>query len=89
MQMTRRGTRPGCARAPEGDLIIGKNRQSAIGTLVERSTRYCLLLHLPDGRSAEHVRDAMITTIGALPEHLCRVPDLGPRNTNGVFATTA
>jgi transposase, IS30 family len=56
----------------EGDLIIGKDHQSAIGTLVERSTRYCLLLHLPDGHSAEHVRDAMITTIATLPEHLWR-----------------
>jgi IS30 family transposase len=56
----------------EGDLIIGKDRASAIGTLVERSTRYCLLLHLPDGHSAEQVRDAMIETIATLPEHLWR-----------------
>ena len=40
----------------EGDLIIGKDDASAIGTLVERATRYVMLLHLPDGRSAEHVR---------------------------------
>ena len=56
----------------EGDLIIGKNHGSAIGTLVERSTRYCLLLHLPDGHSAERVRDAMIKSIATLPEHLWR-----------------
>ncbi|MGI5500933.1 IS30 family transposase [Lentzea sp. CA-135723] len=55
----------------EGDLIIGKNNKSAIGTLVERATRYCLLLHLPR-YDAVSVRDAMITTIGALPKHLWR-----------------
>jgi transposase, IS30 family len=56
----------------EGDLIIGKNGRSAIGTLVERSTRYCLLLHLPAGRDAAAVRDEMITTIGQLPAMLRR-----------------
>ena len=56
----------------EGDLIIGKDHASAIGTLVERSTRYCLLLHLPHGYGAEQVRDAMIATITTLPEHLWR-----------------
>jgi IS30 family transposase len=42
----------------EGDLIIGKNNGSAVGTLVERSTRYVILLHLPDGREAEKVLPA-------------------------------
>lgn len=37
----------------EADLIIGKDGASAIGTLVERSTRYVLLLHLPNGRGTE------------------------------------
>jgi IS30 family transposase len=36
----------------EGDLIIGKGGRSAIGTLVERSSRYVVLLHLPHGRTA-------------------------------------
>jgi IS30 family transposase len=56
----------------EGDLIIGKNNRSAIGTLVERSTRFCLLLHLPNGYDALTVRDAMITTIHTLPAALKR-----------------
>jgi IS30 family transposase len=61
----------------EGDLIIGKDGKSAIGTLVERATRFCLLLHLPatpDGvtHSAVQVRDAMITTMQALPTALRR-----------------
>lgn len=54
----------------EGDLIIGKNNKSAIGTLVERTTRYVMLLHLPDGFGAQAVRDAMTATIQTLPDHL-------------------
>src|SRR3954447_17443025 len=56
----------------EGDLILGKNGKTAIGTLVERSTRFCLLLHLPDGFDAPQVRDAMIATMSQLPTHLRR-----------------
>jgi IS30 family transposase len=56
----------------EGDLILGKNGQSAIGTLVERSTRFCLLLHLPAGFDPPRVRDAMIATMSRLPTHLRR-----------------
>lgn len=56
----------------EGDLIIGKNLKSAVGTLVERSTRYLMLLHLPDGRSAEKVSEAMKRAITTLPDHLTR-----------------
>ncbi|WP_425554026.1 IS30 family transposase, partial [Dactylosporangium salmoneum] len=57
----------------EGDLIIGKDGQSAIGTLVERATRYVLLVHLGTrGRSAETVRDALLNTVATLPQHLKR-----------------
>lgn len=56
----------------EGDLILGASNKSAIGTLVERSTRFCLLLHLPDGHDAAAVRDAMITAIHTLPDQLKR-----------------
>jgi IS30 family transposase len=54
----------------EGDLIIGKQNQSAIGTLVERSTGYVMLLHLPDGYKPEQVRDALAAKIKTLPESL-------------------
>jgi IS30 family transposase len=56
----------------EGDLIIGKNSGSAIGTLVERSTRFVMLLHLPADHSAEAVRDAMLATVQTLPAQLWR-----------------
>lgn len=56
----------------EGDLIIGKGNKSAIGTLVERSTRFVILLHLPDGATALSVRDAMTAAVKDLPETLRR-----------------
>lgn len=56
----------------EGDLIIGKDQASQIGTLVERSTGYVRLLHLPHTRSAEAVADAMIAAIKDLPATLRR-----------------
>jgi transposase, IS30 family len=56
----------------EGDLIIGKNSRSAVGTLVERSTRFVILLHLPDGREAEKVEAAMRKAIIGLPNVLRR-----------------
>ena len=55
----------------EGDLIVGPHN-SAIGTLVERSTRFTLLLHLPGDHSAATLAAAMITAMGELPEHLRR-----------------
>ncbi len=56
----------------EGDLILGAGHQSAIGTLVERSTRFTILLHLPTDHTAETVAAAMIAAMGELPEHLRR-----------------
>ena len=54
----------------EGDLIIGKGNLSAIGTLVERSTNYTMLVHLPEGYTAEKTRDALTAKIKTLPEAL-------------------
>lgn len=53
----------------EGDLLMGK-RQTAIGTLMERHTRYVMLFPLPDGNTAEAVRDALTETVRRLPDHL-------------------
>ncbi len=53
----------------EGDLLMGK-RQTAIGTLVERHTRYVMLFPLPDGNTAEAVRTALAETVQRLPGHL-------------------
>lgn len=56
----------------EGDLVMGAGSRSAIGTLVERTTRFVILLHLPEGKSADHVEKAMRAEIEKLPEHLRR-----------------
>ncbi len=49
---------------------IHHNRAPATGTQVERSTRHVMLLHPPDGRSAEQVRDALQNTVQTLAPHL-------------------
>ncbi len=56
----------------EGDLIIGKGTRSAIGTLVERQTRFVLLVALPQGRTAEAVRTALAERVLTLPQQLRR-----------------
>ena len=55
----------------EGDLIVG-TANSAIGTLVERQSRYVMLFPLPDDTTAESVRVALTDTVQNLPEHLCK-----------------
>jgi IS30 family transposase len=56
----------------EGDLILGTANGSAVGTLVERSTRFTILLHLPGRHDAASVAEAMIREMSKLPEHLRR-----------------
>jgi len=56
----------------EGDLIIGKDGKSAVGTLVERSSRLVMLLYLDGDRTAETVRTAMTAKITELPPDLAR-----------------
>jgi IS30 family transposase len=54
----------------EGDLIMGAGNTSAIGTLVERATRYVILLHLPGDHTALTVQNAMCKQMARLPEQL-------------------
>ena len=51
----------------EGDLIMGAQNNSAIGTLVERTTRFTMLLHLPDDHAALAVQDAIVAKMAQLP----------------------
>jgi len=64
----------------EGDLLIGKRNQTAIATLVERSTGYAMLVALPDGYKPEHVAPALAKQVQTLPEALRRslTRDQGP-----------
>ena len=52
--------------------MLGKLGQSAIGTLVERQTRFVVLVSLPNGRLAEQVKTSLIRTVRTLPEQLKR-----------------
>ena len=54
----------------QSDLIMGASNISAIGTLVERATRYVILLHLPRDHTALTVQNAMCEHMARLPEQL-------------------
>jgi IS30 family transposase len=56
----------------EGDLITGRVNQSAIGTLVDRASRYVKLIHLPGGHSAHELRDGLTLAVLNLPPELRR-----------------
>jgi IS30 family transposase len=56
----------------EGDLVMGSAGGVAVGTLVERMTRFTILLHLPDRHDADTVARAMIREMSQLPAHLRR-----------------
>ena len=56
----------------EGDLIMGRDNGSAIGTLVERATRFVMLIHLPGRHGAQEFHDAIVPTLNTLPAELKR-----------------
>ena len=56
----------------EGDLIVGEHSRSAVGTLVERTSRFALLLHLDGQRSADAVDESMRNAVVELPDRLMR-----------------
>jgi IS30 family transposase len=56
----------------EGDLVIGMNGKSQVATLAERASRFCLIIALPQGRTADVVADALADRVLTLPEDLRR-----------------
>jgi transposase, IS30 family len=54
----------------EGDLILGAGRHSAVATLAERTSRFCMIIALPHGQTASSVADAVAAHIATLPEAL-------------------
>lgn len=56
----------------EGDLIMGTQNRSAIATLVERSTRYLMLVHLPGNHRSRDLRDGLIQAFAGLPASMAK-----------------
>lgn len=54
----------------EGDLIIGKANKSAAATLVERNSRFVIILGLPDGKQSQGIADVLIDRVNDMPRHL-------------------
>lgn len=75
----------------EGDLIVGAGSKSAIGTLVERTTRFVILLHLPDSHGAQAVEGAIVAKMAQLPAILRRTLtwDQGKEMSNHVAIAAA
>jgi IS30 family transposase len=69
-------TRPSCVLVRdhpdhwEGDLIVGRNNRSAIGTLVEQRSRFVRLVHLPTGHGADDFHDAVTKVLDTIPRAL-------------------
>ena len=56
----------------EGDLLVGRAGKTAMGTLVERTSRYLIPVPLPTGKQSEGLKDALLTVAADLPAHLLR-----------------
>jgi IS30 family transposase len=67
----------------EGDLIMGTRNRSAIGTLVERNTRYLMLVHLSGRNRAEALCDGLVKATAPLPARLAENADLGSGQRDG------
>jgi hypothetical protein len=54
----------------EGDLIIGKGHKSVIGTIVEHTNRFVIMVPLPEGQGAFPIREAFAKTLLDMPAHM-------------------